>query len=217
MNLFIRKEVKMRERKKRKRDTVIQKAAIKLLNEEGFDALSMRKIAQEADIAVGTLYNYYSSKNELILKIMEEQHEDIGDLSLDLIEEYKISEKIDASDFLSKLVERYYERLLIFNKSLLKRLFSLSFSAPHMIDKGISMDKKAMSELHKAIVFLQKKGSLKSEIDANDIVMSIYSLMAIQVMAYIYFYPNDDAQELTTQTNKQINLLLIGIAKEEEK
>jgi AcrR family transcriptional regulator len=39
---------------------------------EGADALSVRKLASEANIAVGTVYNYFESKQEVMLAMTEE-------------------------------------------------------------------------------------------------------------------------------------------------
>ena len=43
----------------------IRKAAYALLIEEGYDRLTMNKIAAKAGVAVGSLYHYYNSKEEL--------------------------------------------------------------------------------------------------------------------------------------------------------
>lgn len=45
-------------------------AAFSLFSQSGFRKTSMKKIADEADIAVGTLYNYYSTKKEIFLDII---------------------------------------------------------------------------------------------------------------------------------------------------
>lgn len=43
--------------------------AIHIFNEEGFNAIDMRKIARECKIAVGTLYNYFPKKKELMYEV----------------------------------------------------------------------------------------------------------------------------------------------------
>lgn len=47
-------------------------AAEKILKTEGYEALSMRKIAKECSIAVGTVYNYVQNKEELVALVMME-------------------------------------------------------------------------------------------------------------------------------------------------
>jgi AcrR family transcriptional regulator len=49
--------------------------AEKLFMERGYDGVNMRMIAKEAGIAVGTLYNYYSNKKDLLIKVFEKSWE----------------------------------------------------------------------------------------------------------------------------------------------
>ncbi len=45
---------------------LIYKAAVKVIAREGFDNTKIQMIAKEAQLAVGTIYNYYKSKNEIL-------------------------------------------------------------------------------------------------------------------------------------------------------
>ena len=49
----------------------ILSAAFELFGEYGYKEADMKKIAKKAGIAVGTLYNYYSNKKELFIKVFE--------------------------------------------------------------------------------------------------------------------------------------------------
>lgn len=46
--------------------------AKKILETEGYAALSMRKVAKECSIAVGTVYNYVQNKDELVAQVIME-------------------------------------------------------------------------------------------------------------------------------------------------
>lgn len=61
-----------REREKQKRRKQILEAARQVLFEEGMTAVSMNKIATEAELSVGTLYLYFESKEELFAGLQEE-------------------------------------------------------------------------------------------------------------------------------------------------
>jgi len=43
----------------------------------GFDAVQMRDVAAAADVALGTVYRYFSSKERLLLEAMAEQQDDL--------------------------------------------------------------------------------------------------------------------------------------------
>ena len=53
------------------REAAILAAAAELFGKEGFHAVSTRKIAAAAEISEGTLFNYFSSKNELMRAILQ--------------------------------------------------------------------------------------------------------------------------------------------------
>lgn len=52
-------------------------ATLALAAEGGFDAVQMRDVATAADVALGTVYRYFSSKERLLLEAMAEQQADL--------------------------------------------------------------------------------------------------------------------------------------------
>ncbi|MEZ0580778.1 TetR family transcriptional regulator [Nocardioides sp. MH1] len=60
-----------RERRKR-----ILDATYDLAKDGGFDAVQMRAVAEQADVALGTLYRYFPSKIHLLVSALDQQFED---------------------------------------------------------------------------------------------------------------------------------------------
>ncbi|WP_187261488.1 TetR/AcrR family transcriptional regulator [Pontibacter beigongshangensis] len=61
-----------------KRDQSIQviiQTALRLFSEKGFEATSIRNISKEAGISLGLMYNYFESKDELLLEILKQGSE----------------------------------------------------------------------------------------------------------------------------------------------
>jgi AcrR family transcriptional regulator len=52
----------------------VENAAVELFMEQGYHATSMRQIAERAGLALGGIYNYFSSKDELFEAIIVDQH-----------------------------------------------------------------------------------------------------------------------------------------------
>jgi TetR/AcrR family transcriptional regulator, cholesterol catabolism regulator len=52
-------------------------ATLRLAADGGFDAVQMRDVAAAADVALGTVYRYFSSKERLLLEAMAEQQADL--------------------------------------------------------------------------------------------------------------------------------------------
>ncbi|HMG44693.1 MAG TPA: helix-turn-helix domain-containing protein [Acidimicrobiales bacterium] len=56
-------------RNRRRRSEAFLTAGLRIVTEEGIDALTMARLADELDTAVGSVYRYYSSKDELVAAI----------------------------------------------------------------------------------------------------------------------------------------------------
>ena len=52
-----------------RRDRVVQ-VALDLAAEGGYDAVQMRDVASRADVALGTIYRYFTSKDQLLISAM---------------------------------------------------------------------------------------------------------------------------------------------------
>jgi len=65
----------LRETKKRQTRKAILAAAIKLFSEKGFDETSIEELAREAGIGKGTIYGYFSTKQDIFLAFCEEEIE----------------------------------------------------------------------------------------------------------------------------------------------
>ena len=61
----------MRKKDETLRDTLLNYAR-KVADTEGIDAINIRSIAQKAGVATGTVYNYFSNKDEILLALTEE-------------------------------------------------------------------------------------------------------------------------------------------------
>src|ERR1035437_7521401 len=57
----------------------IYKAAIKVINMEGFQGCSMSKIASEADVSPATIYLYFENKDDMIKKLFIDLKSKLGD------------------------------------------------------------------------------------------------------------------------------------------
>ena len=57
----------------------IRKVALELIAQEGFSNITISKIAAKAKISKGLMYNYFDSKEELILEIMVDGFKELAD------------------------------------------------------------------------------------------------------------------------------------------
>lgn len=64
-------ETRSERRKRRNRQALIE-AGYHVMAEKGIDAATMSEIAERADVGAGTVYNYFASKDDLAMRVMEQ-------------------------------------------------------------------------------------------------------------------------------------------------
>ena len=69
--------ISRRERKKQNQKYAIIRAAQQLIEAKGYDATSVNEIAETADIAYGTFFNHFPSKEAMLLFIAQVEYEDL--------------------------------------------------------------------------------------------------------------------------------------------
>jgi AcrR family transcriptional regulator len=70
-------EGRVAKRQRRNREALIR-AASTVMTEKGIDAATMLEIAERADVGAGTVYNYFKSKDELAIAVLEEMMHDLA-------------------------------------------------------------------------------------------------------------------------------------------
>ncbi len=76
------KKVGVRERSKQERQDRIMLAARKLFAENGYDATTLRQVAEHAGLGLGTLFNYISDKRDLIYLVFNQEVDGITSVCL---------------------------------------------------------------------------------------------------------------------------------------
>src|SRR5215469_14509273 len=84
---FIYRQMSVRERHKRERQArsdAILAAALRVFGEHGLEHSTIEMIAREAEVAVGTIYLYFSSRDDLFLNLLVARVEQLRHRYLDI-------------------------------------------------------------------------------------------------------------------------------------
>lgn len=73
--------VRMRTRDEQK-ETAIREKAMEMIVHEGFDGLSMQKLAKEAGVSPATIYIYYANREDLLNQLFNDVQEKFSDTAL---------------------------------------------------------------------------------------------------------------------------------------
>ena len=120
--LLCSREIKLMQYSKDDIQKEILKAAEKVFLENGFPKASMREIAQEAQVGLSNIYNYFKSKDDIFCTVVRPVisafermlHEHHGRYGADIMEMY-------STESLCKNLRRYIELLVL-------RIFIIYFS-----------------------------------------------------------------------------------------
>ncbi len=97
------KKVGPRERSKQERQDKIMMAARKLFTERGYDATTLREVAEMAGLGLGTLFNYISDKRDLIYLVFNQEVSMVTGTSLAALRPWQ-----SFSAKILSMVEAYY-------------------------------------------------------------------------------------------------------------
>jgi TetR/AcrR family transcriptional regulator, fatty acid metabolism regulator protein len=104
------------------READILEAATALFAGDGFHATSTRKIASAAGVSEGTIFHYFSTKNALLLAILDDFYSKLTESARAVIQDV-----MDTRERLQLLAENHV-RALIDNNSLMIRLIQVYLS-----------------------------------------------------------------------------------------
>ena len=99
-------KISRREQKKIYSRKAILEAAVQQFSQKGFQETSVADIMNAADLGIGTFYNYFASKEEVLAKLLENLIDELRTTSGTLLEENRT-----AAEILSALVLRTAELL----------------------------------------------------------------------------------------------------------
>ncbi|MFW5748939.1 MAG: TetR/AcrR family transcriptional regulator [Chloroflexota bacterium] len=92
-----------RSRRTAARREQIMQAAARIFAEKGFHRTTTREIAEAADVAEGTIYNYFENKDELLVEMINQ----MGQFS----QRRSILDNIEAGDLREFFIEHFASRL----------------------------------------------------------------------------------------------------------
>ena len=198
----------LRQRKKNDRKQRIQNSALALFGEQGFAKTTIAQIADNADLGVGTVYNYYKSKEEILFStIQDHSGEYVSKLE-------KVINKADnnASESIAAFISIYLESFSLYNKTIWRELIAAGLSRNQAV-MGL-VDQVDFVYLNKFTELLDKykeKKFLQNNFKSEETVSIIHNIIIANILRYL-------STEKTTLTDLKKNVVkqIILILKIEE-
>ena len=82
---------------------IILEAAARILESDGFSGFNTNIVADTAGVSIGSLYQYFPSKNALIVELIRRERDQLYNSVLKIIEQ---NERLDLKTLLKMIIER---------------------------------------------------------------------------------------------------------------
>lgn len=143
----------------------ILNSALKLFSSKGFFNTSTRQISKQANVSNGLLYNYFKSKDELLVAIVNK--------AFKLLDNTIVSDTtIDAESRIHQTIERFFE-LLSTKQKMIKMMAQMGLQVDKFdfINKMIA--KKYTQAIHQFTNDFKELNINNSEVEANILMATL--------------------------------------------
>jgi AcrR family transcriptional regulator len=192
----------LQEKKKKKRRKRIQAAATTLFQTNGYADTTINAIADRADVGVGTIYNYFSSKSEILLNI-------VADIFLEKKPDETIHEK-DPAQTAIRFLSYYMDEFSIFEKEIWRGWFAALFQEPKLFERAYELDMKIVGELAGVCEAMQAKGMITDQVPPLEIAKLLYTPFISLVMSYIML-EDMTVPDAKKEFERQVTLIFRGL------
>ncbi len=113
----------------------IKEAARRQVQDGGYSAMTMRSIAYQCGVGIGTLYNYFKSKDDIIVEyLLDDWKLLIKKLDDNIVEDTEFTDavRIVYSEFKSYTSKH----IMIFSDKVAEKIYHLHFASKHVILKN---------------------------------------------------------------------------------
>jgi AcrR family transcriptional regulator len=174
----------LREKQKADRDQRILRAATRLFREEGYDRTKIGTIAARAKVSIGTVYNYYQNKGDLLVAIVSMEVNEVLRAGAALIGRPPagVVEAVDA------LISIYLDHSLVYlNKEMWRHAMAISTRQPDSPfgRRYAELDDRLTRQVCDLILRLQARGQVKAGIDATAAGEVIFNNTNMMFIAFV--------------------------------
>ncbi len=174
----------LRERQKAEREMRIMDAALASFRNLGFEATRMDKIAEQAELSIGTLYNYFETKGDILVALVVAVTRDT------LVESKSIltNPPQDPIEAISALAEAWIDHAFaLMDKSLWRQAFSMMIERPDTPSsrRFAENDQRLRNQAAELIRALQAKGSIDNGVQAEDAALMIFNVVDRSFIAFV--------------------------------
>ncbi|MFC2253284.1 TetR/AcrR family transcriptional regulator [Labrys portucalensis] len=155
----------LRAKQKADRNRRILEAATSLFRDAGYDSARIEDIAERAEVSVGTLYNYYQNKGDILLAAVTMEVEEVLEAGRRIV----ANPPPTVAAALQALIEQYYDHSLVYlSKEMWRVAMALSIQQPDspFSRRYTELDRRLSGQVSSLVLRLQASGAVRADVDA---------------------------------------------------
>lgn len=199
----------LRERQKAGRRKSILAAAQDLFKRDGFDATPIDAIAEQAEVAAGTVYNHFQSKGDLLLALVAQDGTEVRAGGRGII----AAPPRDPVTAVRRLLESYVDHSLVhLSKGMWRNAMATALTqADSPFGRGYAeLDRKLAEQVGELLAVLQARGQIAPGLDcrvAGDVLFALCNSL------FMSFVAREDMTlaELKRVMARQIRVVFAGL------
>lgn len=196
-----------RQREKEGRRDGILKAAMTLFASEGYRQASMERIADEAEVSIGTVYINFKSKEEILAHLMDEIAYEIRTI---VGETFRASEdpydgmRKSGIAFMTEFCQKYPEKIIILYRESVGK-------SPLLEAHREKMHKQLINDLQGAVETLKEKSGFRFRSGLSSEIIATCIGGMYERIAYQFIIWQDRTDELDEASEEVVDFLIGGI------
>jgi AcrR family transcriptional regulator len=201
----------LRAKHKADRDRRILEAAAELFRTAGYEGAKIEAIAAEAEVSIGTIYNYYRNKGDLLVAIVSMEVNEVLNAGRGVVAE----PPKNVGDALDTLIGIYIEHSLNYlSKEMWRQAMAISTQQPDSPfgRTYTGLDRALTGQICALIAKLQELGLVRRAADMRSLGELLFNNMN---MMFIEFVKHDEAtiSELRGAIRRQNRVLVEAVAR----
>nr|WP_163501464.1 TetR/AcrR family transcriptional regulator [Halomonas socia] len=181
----------LRTRQKADRKRRILKASMLLFRRSGYRHVRIEDIAEVAEVSVGTVYNYYATKGDILIAIVAMEVEEV----LAAGEALLATPPVAMRGALQALISHYYDHSLNYlSKEMWRAAMALSIEAP-LTPNGVlyhQLDDRLRAQVQALLASGQAQGEVDPRLDTDALGDLLFNSLNMMFVEFV----SDDAMTL---------------------
>ena len=181
----------LRERQKADRERRILKAAVTRFRAVGYRSVRIEDLAEMAEVSVGTVYNYYQTKGDILIATVAMEVEEVLEAGATIVADPPRG----ADAALLALIFQYYDHSLEYlSKEMWRMAMALSIEAPGTPNGRhySELDQRLAVQVTDLVRALQARGEVRADLDARALGELIFNNLNQMFIEFV----KDDAMTL---------------------